>query len=241
MKTLELLSAPSRGVRFEANAVIFTSAQSLETLNKLARGVTEVEGATAWWLGDIGLHIWKEKRVEYILANPAPELERATREQEAEDFANEYLRGRSEIVGCADGYWANCIALARFFPPDQRAKALTVHHHRAAMIGAGGQECHESKEARRVAASWLFKADEGQWSASELRRQISLSLATHNAPTAPAERNTYEPLDEADKWAMRHREETLNPDIAQKMLTRFQALIEFLDRLKSIAATATHP
>ena len=240
MKPLELLTAPARGIRFESNAVIFTATQSLETLNKLARCVTEVEGATAWWLGDIGLNIWREKRVEYLLANPCPELERPARETEAADFANEYLRGRSEIVGCADGYWANCIALARFFPPDQRAKALTVHHHRAAMIGAGGQECHESKEAKRVASSWLYKAETGEWSASELRRQISLSLATHTAPTAPAERNSYEPLDEADKWAMRHRETDLNPDMAAKMLTRFQALIEFLDRLKSIAATATH-
>ena len=239
MKTLDLVQSTTRGVHFEAHCVSFTTAQTLESLNKLAAGVCQVEGATAWWLGDIGLEIYREKFGEYCANNPlpavSPEAVKPQRDQEAQASAEEYLRARSEIIGCKDGYWQNCQALARFYPASLRVASLTVDHHRAAMVGAGGQELHADCEARRKAQEWLFKADSEGWTASELRRQVNLALATHTPPAGPPEQIPFEPLDEADKWAMKNREVKLERDSAQKLLTRFQALIEFLERLKKIA------
>ena len=241
MKPLDLVQSSIRGVHFETHCVVFSSAQTLESLNKLAAGVCQVEGATAWWLGDIGLEIYRDKVGEWLTANPLPaenpEAFRAQRDQDAQEFAEDYLRARSEIVGCKDGYWQNCMALARFYPADQRVGTLTVDHHRAAMVGAGGQELHASTEARRKAQEWLFKADSEGWTASELRRQVNLALATHTEPKGPPEQIPFEPLDEADKWAMKNREVKLDQVSASKLLTRFQALIEFLERLKKIASS----
>jgi hypothetical protein len=223
-------------VTFEQNAIVFSFDPSLETLNRLADGVAKIEGGASWWLGDIGLKIFELKSHEFRNASMATGMSAEERNALAAAHAWDYIRGRGTVIGYDGGYWEECIKLSRFFPMIDRSMGLTVKHHRAAMRGAGGSDAYQEKDAHRRAANWLFKAADKGWSAAELRRQINLALATHDEPSGDPESNAYELLDEADKFAMQHKDDTLSRDSAARLLTRWQALIDFVERLKAIAS-----
>lgn len=236
-ETIEIIRAEAPNTRFEPNAVIFTKPQSLEQLNKLAAGVSKLEGATAWWLGDIGLAIQDAKRAEFKAANKKDKLITADDWNAAADaYAREYTTGRADSIGVDDGYWWNCVLLCRFFPSSQRCEGLSVHHHRVALIGAGG-----AKGDPRQAKKWLETAREHGWSASELRRHVNLSLATHTPATAEPEINRWKFMDEADREAVKTKDLEVPREAAVSLLTRFKAIVEFIDRLKLIAKGESAP
>lgn len=235
--SIDIIRAEAPNTRFEPNALIFTKPQSLEQLNRLAVGVSKLEGATAWWLGDIGLAIQDAKRAEFKSRNKKSSLVTAQDFEAAADaFASEYTTGRADAIGVDDGYWRNCVVLSRFFPASQRCDGLSVHHHRVSLIGAGG-----AKGEPKLARKWLETATEHGWSASELRRHVNLSLATHTPASAEPEVNRWKFLDEADREAVKAKDLVVPREAAVSMLTRFKAIVEFIDRLKLIAKGEVAP
>lgn len=235
--SIDIIRAEAPNTRFEPNALIFTKPQSLEQLNRLAVGVSKLEGATAWWLGDIGLAIQDLKRAEFRAKNERDPLMTAADWNDAADsYAYHYMSVDSETIGVDEGYWSNCIMLSRFFRSSQRCEDLSVHHHRVAMLGAGG-----AKGEPKLARKWLETATEHGWSASELRRHVNLSLATHTPASAEPEVNRWKFLDEADREAVKAKDLVVPREAAVSMLTRFKAIVEFIDRLKLIAKGETAP
>lgn len=196
------------GVAWKRNAVLFSEQQKVETLNKLASAALEVSGGAAWWLGDIGLALQEQKGAHYIT-------------------------GRAEVLGVDEGYWMNCVSLCRFFKPSQRCETLTVHHHAVAMKAAGG-----ASGDIKTATRWLTMAAESGWSAAELRKHVNLSLASAPKPKNDALENPFAPVDEADKWATQHKADTTSPQHAAQLLTRWQALVEYIELLREKAREA---
>lgn len=233
--SIDIIRADAPGARFDPNAVVFTKPQSLEQLNQLAAGVSKLEGATAWWLGDIGLAIQESRRAEFKAKNKKPPLVTADDwNTQVEAYAREYTTGRAEIIGIDDGHWHNCVMMARFFAPSARAEGLSFRHHYEALSGAGG-----TKGDPKRAQKWLLSAREHGWSASELRRHVNLSLATHTPASAEPEVNRWKFMDEADREAVKAKDMTVPRDAAVSLLTRFKAIVEFIDRLKLIAKGET--
>lgn len=235
-KNLDLIQHKIPGVpdaQIKPNAIIFAEEPTLESLNQLAASIKEVEGGTAWWLGDIGLRIQDIKRREWIAANPTltDELER---EAGAARHAQAYTRGRAEILAIDAGYWKNCVSIARFYEPSCRNDRLSVAHHVAAMKGAGG-----AAGEKESALIWLEKAECNEWSASELRHHVNLSIAVHrNAEKAPLQQY-YKALIAADDWAIKHQNDEINPSVAAAWLIQLQALVAYIHNLENAANKQT--
>jgi hypothetical protein len=225
---------------------VFDSATNEQIIAAIGK-VREMEGATAWWLGDLGLAIQQRKLDE--LASKAKEL-RARAEsldgsdpeqaavknnllEQAEDMENgaeiKYRDSICEAFGIDRGYWANCVSLARFYPPSLRNEGLTVEHHIAAMRGAkrDGEKIQEVLKRAKI---------NGQ-SAAELRKQLAEESASHRPPTSPPFPLDFSELGRADTWAKRFRGNVkgLTPDQAMAILLQGQALKSLFDELESIA------
>lgn len=246
------------GAAFLRNGVKFDRTLSLDQLSALAAAVTEMHGGTAWWYGDIGLEIQARNREANELKAQAEDARVKTLERELEhvegkerddvrialhdaearaaelrgDQCYHYLGNLSEALGIDSGYWRNCIMVARFFQSSCRHDDLSINHHYEAIRGAGGVE------GKMIdAKAWLTRAAESEWSVAELRKEINLSKMTAPLTPHPPFENEFEPLDAADKWAMRFKSDTrITSDSAKKLLTRFQAIRDFLRRLEEIAA-----
>lgn len=244
------------GVAFKKNAVIFEKELPLDKLNALAANVAEMHGGTAWWLGDVGLAIQENNRRQNEVEAVKLEAQCAHLERELEhiegagdrddikeklkrldgkirelraDKGDAYRAGRAEILGIDPGYWANCVMICRYYPPSHRCEGLGIPHHHLAMQAAGG-----AGSKVKDAQGWLKRAQENAWSASDMRKQINIERAAVSVNHTPFA-NEWAPLDEADKWATSHRERAITPDAARALLTRWQSLIEFVERLRSVA------
>ncbi len=195
------------GVAFFANGIIFEKELTVEQLNQLSAKVAEMYSGMAWWLGDIGLAIQQKK-------------------------GDDYRRGRAQIIGIDEGHWANCVMVARFFPPSSRDEGRGWKHHLEAMRGAGGAAKGELKKA----INWLAVAKEHNWKVTEMRREVGLSLATIRPPTTRAEANPFEPIDRLDAWlGGKPTLPEISPADARNQLVRWQAIVEFVHQLESIA------
>lgn len=226
-----LLGTPIPGVEFKRSCVVIGKEVTIDQILRLVDGVVEVSGGTQWWMGDLGLRIQSDKRAEYLERNPAlsPDMER---EVSAEWFAREYTRTYAEGREIDEGSWRNCVMISRFWPAESRSDSLSFSHHVAAMTAAGG-----ASGKLREAAKWLERAADAGWTAAELRRQVNLSLADPNRPKPKEpEANIYLPLDEADKWSIKHQGDKLDPEYAAMLLVRWQALIGFIEKLKASVA-----
>ncbi len=249
------------GVEWRRNAVVFSKTFSLEQLSGMAARVAELGDGFAWWLGDIGLEIQArhreanelearkldkkaaqlERDLEHVEGKERDEVRDALRmtEKKAAELrdpkgsASWYSPEASEAMGIDDGYWRNCVMLCRFFKPSHRNDSLKPKHHITAMYAAGGAGGKVSD-----ATKWLKRAESESWSASELRKQVNLSLA--DAPKEPA------PLDDpfaelvpADRWAIQFRQKVpaLSDADAIKLFTMTQALREFLAELQARVST----
>lgn len=101
------------GVVFRKNGVLMTKPVTVEQLNRMVTGLAELQQGTAWWWGDLGNALQKEKGAHYVSE-------------------------RSAIVGIDDGYWQNCVKTSRFFEIVVRTTNLSFSHHFVAMQGGRG-------------------------------------------------------------------------------------------------------
>lgn len=103
------------GVVFKRNGVLMTKPVTVEQLNRMVSGLAELQQGTAWWWGDLGNALQKEKGAHYVAE-------------------------RSAIVGIDDGYWRNCVQTARYFEIAVRNANLSFSHHYVAMVGGRGDK-----------------------------------------------------------------------------------------------------
>ncbi len=190
------------GVVFKKNGVLMTKPVSVEQLNRMVQGVSELQEGAAWWWGDLGNALQGAKGAHYVSE-------------------------RAAIVGIDEGYWRNCVQMARFFELSCRHDNLSAKHHYEAMRGSRGD--------KEKADEWLCSAEKLDWSCSDLRKHINLSLATVHAPETPAHENEFEGLDIADRWAKGSAGIQLDSDRARKILSRIQDLLAFIEKLKAAA------
>lgn len=220
-----------------------TNEQLITTLNK----VREMEGATAWWMGDIGLAIQERKRADLAgraieLRDKAANLDGSVPDQadhknrlleEAEGLENgAEVSYRDEICRSLEidpGYLANCVRLARFYPPSSRGEGLKPKHFRVVQ--------DYIKQDREEAKQWLDRARENNWKASDLRKEIAKSKATAHPPETPPEKNEFEEITKADRWAMRFKEtaDDLTSGQAHAVLVMMSEILSLAKKLESIA------
>ncbi len=192
------------GVVFKKNGVLMTKPVSVEQLNRMVQGVAELQEGVAWWWGDLGNALQGAKGAHYVSE-------------------------RSAIVGIDEGYWRNCVQMARFFELSCRHDTLSAKHHYEAMRGSRGD--------KEKADEWLCSAEKLEWSCSDLRKHINLSLATVHAPETPPEENEFEWLDDADHWAKSNMARQMDSGTARKMLSRMKDLLDFIEKVKAAAAS----
>lgn len=195
-------------------------------LAELGKTLAQVEGARQWWLGDYGIELQRRKRAELKKLKPT------LTDEQLDAAASHYTHERAEALAIDPGSWRNCVMVARFYAPSFRHDGphASFAHHYTAMLATGA---HGDTKA---AVAWVIKAIEREWSVSDLRRAIAEANATARPPEAPAEANPFAPLDEADHWAITQQDVALTPDLARACLTRFAALVAWLDRLRATAA-----
>lgn len=225
---------------------VFDTATNEQLISTICK-VREMQGASAWWLGDLGLAIQDRKRAELAaqvkeLRDKAVEMDGSLPEQA--NVKNELLERADELdngaevkytaelcsaLGIDVGYLKNCVSLARFYPPSLRNDGLTVEHHIAAMRGAkrDGAKIQEVLKQAKVS---------GQ-SASELRKSLAEESATHRPPVAQPETDEFEALGRANKWATGYKSKaaTLTPQLATQILEQATELRSLLSQLESIA------
>jgi hypothetical protein len=196
------------GATVTKSSLMVAEGCSDDQLAEMGVALSVVHASCGWWLGDYGIALQERK-------------------------GEEYRTGRAEILGISESLWANCVMIARYFPASRRLEALSIYHHWEAIRGAGGVEKADLKAAIR----WLNGAVKNKWSVSQMREQVNKSLATLKPPDTPPLENIFLPLDEADKWAHQHLKEAnvTDPEHAKALLTRFQELISFFERLREIA------
>ena len=249
-KTELRLSMPA-GVWTRTGFTVSPSATEAQLHSSVAL-MTKLNRSTAWALGDLGIEIHARKRCEVMAAakklrqeadalkgaENSPKRDRLLKK--AEELESKqvqvYTRKLADALGVDDGYWRNCISLARFFNPSQRSDTLTPAHHLAAMRGAGGTSGKLAK-----AKQWIAKAQKDSLSASELRKKVNLSLATSHPPSTPPEKNAFTELDAADQWCIRNKELAVAKSHAQTLLVRWQELFAFGERLRKLAADTGNP
>lgn len=229
----KVVSLPSAVVT--KTALIIDPRATDKQLGELGVSLVAIDVSRSWWLGDYGLFLQERKRAELRKAlkeKRAEEKKPFTDEDEASitTQGTSYLADKSEILGIDVGTLTNYVSVSRFFQVLTRCENLGIAHHIVAMGAA-----RAVKGDVKVAVKWLLKAEEEGWSVSRLREAVNRSLATSNAPKLPPEENPFAPLDEADKWAHSMASQTINPDAARKLLTRFAELIAFVDKLKELA------
>jgi hypothetical protein len=234
------------GVATRNAFVVFDTATNEQLVTAMVK-VREMEGATAWWLGDIGLALQDRRQAELAVKaaecrNKAAELDGSVPEQaavknglleQAEELENgAETKYRNELCAALDidaGYLANCVSLARFYPPSSRNEGLRVKHHVVAMNAA-------KKDAGK-AQQWLNEARSEGLAASDLRRRLAEAKAPYKAPETPPERFEFSELSRADEWAKRFREKVLKltPEEATAILTQMTELRALAFQLESIA------
>ncbi len=197
-------------------------------LGELGAMLVQIEGSRSWWLGDYGLAL-QQRRLD-ALAKGADGAAPVTDAEELEAKGLHYITGKAEALGIDVGTWRNYVLVARFYKHSYREDALGFVHHIVAMYAAGGASGDPKK-----AVAWLLKAKEHGWTASKMREAVNKSLATNAPPKMPPEENVFAPLDEADHWANGMTHQKINPEAARQLLTRFAALIAFVDKLKELA------
>ncbi len=234
------------GVATRNAFVVFDTATTEQLVAALGK-VKEMEGATAWWMGDIGLALQERKRAE--LAGKAAELRKRATEldgsdpeqvrakenliEQAEELENgaeiKYREQLAEAFAINAGYLANCVSLARFYPPSFRNEGLTVAHHIEAMRGA-------KRDSQKIQEILKEAKDKGQ-TASEMRKELAEKNAVHRAPVAAAEAPSFTELAKADDWAkgFRTKLDTLTPAEAMGILSQMQELRALFTQLESIA------
>lgn len=234
------------GVATKNAFVVFDTATNEQLVGALMR-VREMEGATQWWLGDIGLALQERKHRELAakvqeLRTKASEMDGSIPEQAA--VKNDLLKQADALDNGAEvkytaelcealdidvGYLKNCVSLSRFYPPSCRHDGLGVKHHAVAMA-AGKMDANKAQQ-------WLAKARAEHLGASDLRKVAAESVAIYKAPEAPALPLSYDELTRADKWAMKFKTkaETLTSAEANAILTNIAELRALITRLESIA------
>lgn len=228
------------GVWTRREFVVFDGATEAQ-LCQAVRQMSALNLSSRWALGDLGMAIQERKRAEF--AKQAKALrESAKRSEDAEHRGrllkqaeglegsrmDTYTRELADVLEISDGYWRDCVQLARFYPPSERSDAhgITPAHHHAAMKAAGG-----AGGKLATAQQWIAQATKDALTAAELRKKVNLSLATSRPPAKPAERNEFEALDAADQWAIAHKGLLLTPEQGEVLRVRWSALADFMARL----------
>lgn len=243
-----VVSTPG-GVATKNSFVVFEAATT-EQLIAAVRQVNMMEGATAWWLGDLGIAIQDRKKEELLkqaaeLRAKAAKLDGSVPEtaaikddllEQAEALeTRKVLEYRTELAEKLDldpGYWHNCVTLARFYQPAHRNAGLKPKHHFVAMQYAGG----DLKKAKE----WLAGAEEGHLAASELRKQLAEERAARTPPTPPSVDLSFTEMTKVDKWAggFCERVKTMSPEQAINTLTMLTKLRELVHHLEELAQKA---
>lgn len=218
-----------------------------EQLCSALRQVTKMDGALAWWLGDIGIELQERKRRDLAaearrlrseaaaidVAEPEARPRRQKLLKDAEELETNgvirYTDDVAEAQGVDKGYWNNCVMLARFYEPSSRGEGLKPKHYRVALTAVGGV-----KGDRKKAQEWLERARSEHWEPSDLRKQVNVTLATARPPTTPPEVDLYAALHVAERWALAHGNDKLTPDQRLFLIERFPALIGFVEKLRSL-------
>lgn len=219
---------------------------TVEQLCASVRQVTTMEGALAWWLGDLGIELQERKRKQLSAEAAALRKEAAAldiKEPEAKERRRRLLEQAEEketsgVIRYTDelgealkvdvGYWKNCVMLARFYEPSSRGDGLTPKHYRVALTAVGGVNGDVRK-----AQAWLQTAQKEHLTASELRKQVNVTLATARPPAGAPEVDAYAALHEANRWCMAHKDERLTAQQRLFLLERFPALVAFVEGLRN--------
>lgn len=179
-----------------------------------------------WWVGDFACHY--QRRME---ARTRWEKDAAAKEgRKPKEYAY-YADILAEAWGISSSGVRNAAAVSNFFPIATRLAKLTWRHHAEAMRAVGAS----SKDLKK-ACEILAQAAKDDWSCADLREQ---ALPTHQpstqAPSQP-EDNAFEFLDTADRWVNQSHDriKAIDADRAATLLTRFHALVEFIDHLRAL-------
>lgn len=142
-----------------------------------------------------------------------------------------YTAGRAEALGIEDQSFRVYTMVSRFFEPLTRIyDTLSFSHYRAAQ--------DESDGDLAVAQNWLERAQDGEWSVSELRKAMRKSKAVLTNDESKAEQNEFEFMDKADKWATTKKSTlaAIDKDTARNLLeVRWCGVVQFIDELRRIA------
>jgi hypothetical protein len=234
------------GVATRNAFVVFDGATTEQLVNAITR-VREMEGATQWWLGDIGLALQDRKKKQLVsqakeLRAKASELDGSIPEQakvknelleQAEEFENgaeiKYTAELCEALDIDVGYLKNCVSLARFYPPSCRHDGLGIKHH-AAAVTASNRDIQKAQQ-------WLVTAHTERLSAPDLRKRGAEAKATYKTPELPPMALSYDELSRADAWASRFKEKAskLTSDEAIAILSDITELRALISQLESIA------
>lgn len=239
----EVVAQLPGGAATRTSFVVFDGATDRQLHEALSQ-IRKMSGALAWWLGDVGLVLQERKRTQ--LAKEAIELR--TRAAEVPDDESrvkaDLLEKAQRLEECGvieytaefckahdldEGYFRQCVMISRFYDPSVRTNGLKYEHHVVAMRAAGGAR-GEVKKAQQ----WLQTAEKAHWKAAELRREVNTAAAGQKPAEAPQEANAFDELDAADQWALAHGRNVIHPDAAVLMLTRWEALFTFVDRIRHL-------
>lgn len=191
--------------------------------NIIAQLRTVIRG-TPFWCGDVAQYFRLKAE---LAARKEADLARTEnrKPKEQADFADVL----AEAWDISAGHIRNAATICAFFPISCRHEKLTFRHHVDAMRAAGGSSGSLDK-----AREWLKEAASKNWSCADLREK-ALPPPTLTPPS-PSEDNPFLQLDSADKWATQHKDEvkSITPERAANLLTRMQALAEFIDQLRAI-------
>lgn len=176
-----------------------------------------------WWIGDFACH-YKRKMELIVRAEEAKAKEENRKPKAYADYADTL----AEAWGVSAGHVRNAASVAEFYPISSRDEKLTWRHHVEVMrvVGATTKDLRGAKEL-------LARAKQEGWECADVRQK---ALPASSTPRAQAEDNIFECLDTADKWVNQSHDKlrSIDPIRAASLLTRFHALVEFIDHLKAL-------
>lgn len=178
-----------------------------------------------WWIGDFACH-YKRKLEAIATAEEAAAKAEGRKPKQYADYADTL----AEAWSVSAGHIRNAASVSEFYPISSRDEKLTWRHHVEAMRLVGAQT-KDLKGAMEI----LARAKKEGWECADVR-QNALPAPASNTPRPASEDNAFEYLDNADKWVNQSHDKLRSIDAtrAASLLTRFHALVEFIDHLRAL-------
>lgn len=197
------------GIELTENAALFGDKITLGAVSDFLARFAAIEAACPWFIGD-GINAYCDQR--------AKQLNRPPEEIPYHEELEPLIRREGRIIR-----YYRAVALA--FDPGNRCRPLSWTHHLVAM---------DAPPEKR--GGWLQEAAANNWSVSDLRKRVRLSLATHTTPTTNPTGNGYSAILDADRWAATALDEvdSYTPERAQLILADIERLVALVDRLRAI-------